>query len=191
MTWAASSNWSGFERWVMSPVWIMKAGLAGSAPTLTIASLSVTSASGFTGLTWKPMWLSEICANVNDWPVAVAASALPRRRNVFGTPPETVHRMPVPAQVMHSSTWRRVEPSSLPLLFDATEVLHELFANVVTFVEWRGGASEKFPDHFYFRMRRHMFCFVLPTSLQVETCHFRRGDIDLARLCTRDLNLGS
>jgi hypothetical protein len=65
--------------------------------------------------------------------------------------------MPVPAQVMHSSTWRRVEPSSLPLLFDATEVLHELFANAVTFVEWSGGASEKFPDHFYFRMRRHNF----------------------------------
>jgi hypothetical protein len=68
---------------------------------------------------------------------------------------------------MHSSTWRRVEPSSLPLLFDATEVLHELFANAVTFVEWSGGASGKFPDHFYFRMRRHIFCFVLPTSLQV------------------------
>jgi hypothetical protein len=81
------------------------------------------------------MWLSEICANVNDCAAAVAASALPSRLNDFGTPPETVHRMPVPAQVMHSSTWRRVEPSSLPLLFDATEALHELLANVVTFVD--------------------------------------------------------
>jgi hypothetical protein len=80
------------------------------------------------------MWLSEICANVNDCAAAVAASALPSRLNDFGTPPETVHRMPVPAQVMHSSTWRRVEPS-LPLLFDATEVLPKLFANVVTFVD--------------------------------------------------------
>jgi hypothetical protein len=128
---------------------------------------------------------------VNDCAAAVAASALPRRRNDFGTPPETVHRMPVPAQVMHSSTWRRVEPSSLPLLFDATEVLHELFANAVTFVEWSGGASGKFPDHFYFRMRRHIFCFVLPTSLQVETDHFRRGDIGLSRRFTRNLNLFS
>jgi len=58
--------------------------------------------------------------DLNDCAAAVAASALPRRLNDFGTPPETVHRMPVPAQVMHSSTWRRVEPSSLPLLFDAT-----------------------------------------------------------------------
>src|SRR5246127_4177977 len=99
------------------------------------------------------MWLSEICANMNDCAAAVAASALPRRLNDFGTPPETVHRMPVPAQVMHSSTWRRVEPSSLPLLFDATEVLHKLFANVVTFIDWSGGGILKFPDHFYFRMR--------------------------------------
>src|SRR4029077_10323520 len=137
----------------MSPVWIMKAGLVGSAPTLAMASLSVASASGVTGLTWKPMWLSEICANVNDGAAAVAASALPRRLNDFGMPPETVHRMPVPAQVMHSSTWRRVEPSLLPLLFDATEVLLKLFANVVALVDWTCGASRKFLDHFYFRMR--------------------------------------
>jgi hypothetical protein len=106
---------------------------------------------------------------VNDCAAAVAASALPRRLNDFGTPPETVHRMPVPAQVMHSSTWRRVEPSLLPLLFDATEVLPKLFANVVTFVDWSGGGSRKFPDHFYFRMRRHLCCFVLPTC-----CKWRR-----------------
>jgi hypothetical protein len=110
------------------------------------------------------MWLSEICANVNDCAAAVAASALPRRLNDFGTPPETVHKMPVPAQVMHSSTWRRVEPSSLPLLFDATEVLPKLFTNVVTFIDWSGGGILKFPDHFYFRMRRHLCCFLLPTS---------------------------
>src|ERR1700752_3748888 len=127
MAWAASSNWSGFERWVMSPVWSMKAGLVGSAPALAIASLRVASASGFTGLTWKPMWLSEICANVNDCAAAVAASALPRRLNDFGMPPETVHRMPVPAQVMHSSTWRRVEPLSLSSFVDAIDILHYVF----------------------------------------------------------------
>jgi hypothetical protein len=92
---------------------------------------------------------------------------------------------------MHSSTWRRVEPSSLPPLFDATEVLPELFANVVTFVEGSGGGSSKFPDHFYFRMIRHLCCFVLPTSLQMETDNFRRSDIGLSRTCARNLNLGS
>jgi hypothetical protein len=54
---------------------------------------------------------------------------------------------------MHSSTWRRVEPSLLPLLFDATEALPKLLANVVTFVDWSAGDDQKFPDHFYFRMR--------------------------------------
>src|SRR4029077_11109627 len=101
------------------------------------------------------MWLSEICANVNDCAVAVAASALPRRLNDFGTPPETVHRMPVPAQVMHSSTWRRDEPSLLPFLFDATEILPKVFASAVALIDWTRGGSRKFPDHFYFRMR---FC---------------------------------
>src|SRR5580698_8535680 len=91
----------------------MNAGLVVSAPTFAMASLRVPSASGFTGFTLKPMWLSEICTNVNGFVAAVAASALPIRLSDFGTPPETVHRMPVPAQVMHSKTWRRVEPSSL------------------------------------------------------------------------------
>jgi hypothetical protein len=71
---------------------------------------------------------------------------------------------------MHSNTWRRVEPSSLPLLFDATEVLPKLFANAVTFADWSGGGSRKFPDHFYFRMRRHLCCFVA----DVVRCKWRR-----------------
>ena len=41
MSWSASSNSSAFERWLMSPVWIMKAGCAGSALILAIASRSV------------------------------------------------------------------------------------------------------------------------------------------------------
>ena len=47
----------------MSPVWIMKAGLAGSALTLPIASSSVPSAFGLAGLS-KPTWLSLICRKV-------------------------------------------------------------------------------------------------------------------------------
>src|SRR5437588_736308 len=52
------------------------------------------------------MWLSLICRNVK--PVASAAWASPSRLNDFGTPPESVHNMPVPAQIMHSSAPRRL-----------------------------------------------------------------------------------
>jgi hypothetical protein len=64
--------------------------------------------------------------------------------------------MPVPAQVMHSSTWRRVEPSSLPLLFDATEVLHKLFANVVIrrMERWR---QRKIPGSLLFQNETSYF----------------------------------
>ena len=47
----------------MSPVWIMKAGLAGTALILAMASRSVPSASGLAGLL-KPIWLSLICRKV-------------------------------------------------------------------------------------------------------------------------------
>jgi hypothetical protein len=40
----------GFERWVISPVWIMRAGLAGSPLTLPIASFKVPRGSGLAGL---------------------------------------------------------------------------------------------------------------------------------------------
>jgi hypothetical protein len=100
MTCAALSNWAGADRWVMSPVWSMNAGLLGSAFTLAMASCSVPSAFGFAALS-KPTWLSEICRNVNEF-AAVAASARPSRLKDFGTPPETVQRTPVPAQSMHS-----------------------------------------------------------------------------------------
>ena len=45
--------------WVMSPVWIMKAGLPGIARILSIAASSVARASGLAGFE-KPIWLSEI-----------------------------------------------------------------------------------------------------------------------------------
>ncbi len=51
----------------MSPVWIMKAGLPGSATTLSIASCKVPSAFGLAGLS-NPMWLSEICRKLKSPP---------------------------------------------------------------------------------------------------------------------------
>ena len=74
-----------------------------------IASSSVPSALGLAGLS-KPTWLSLICRKV--MPVGSAAIAEPTRPSERGTPPETVQRMPVPVQVMHSSTLRRVRPVS-------------------------------------------------------------------------------
>ena len=72
--WSASSNSFSFERWLMSPVWIMNAGFCGNALTLVMASSSVPSAFGLAGLS-KPTWLSLICRNVKplDWGSAAAA----------------------------------------------------------------------------------------------------------------------
>ena len=106
---SASSNSFGFDRWVMSPVWIMNLGLVGSAFTLAIASSSVPAALGLAGLS-KPMWLSLICRKVR--PPAACACASPMMPSERGTPPPIVHRTPAPAQVMHLSTWRREAPSS-------------------------------------------------------------------------------
>ena len=58
----------------MSPVWIMKAGFAGSALILSIASSSVPIALGLAGLS-KPTWLSLICRKVS--PLGSAAGGLP------------------------------------------------------------------------------------------------------------------
>ena len=63
MTRSASSNCVGLERWVMSPVWMMKAGRTGRALTLAIASSSVPLALGLAGLS-KPIWLSLSWRNV-------------------------------------------------------------------------------------------------------------------------------
>ena len=110
---SASSNSETFERWVMSPVWIMNEGFAGSALILLIASSSVPSALGLAGLS-KPTWLSLICRKVSA--LAACGMASPTRPSERGTPPVTVHRTPVPAQVMHSSTLRRLKPSPSRLM---------------------------------------------------------------------------
>src|ERR1700760_2523345 len=104
MRWA-SSNSETFDRCEMSPVWIMKDGLTGIALILPIASSSVPSAFGLAGLS-KPTWLSLICRNF--MPPDSAASAEPTSPSERGTPPEIVQSTPVPAQVMHSSTRRRL-----------------------------------------------------------------------------------
>ena len=109
MIFSASSNSDTFDRCVMSPVWIMKAGLAGSALTRPIASSSVPLALGLAGLS-KPIWLSLICRKVK--PLVSAASASSMMPSEAGTPPATVQSTPVPAQVMHSSTLRRLGPWS-------------------------------------------------------------------------------
>src|SRR5258707_1036911 len=91
----------------------MKEGLADSALILPIASPSVPIALGLAGLS-KPTWLSLICRKVSLLGSAASApSMIPSER---GTPPEIVHSTPVPAQVMHSSTFRRLRPPS-PLIF--------------------------------------------------------------------------
>ena len=93
----------------MSPVWIMKDGFAGIALILLTASSSVPSALGLAGLS-KPTWLSLICMKV--MPPASAACAEPTSPSERGTPPVMVQSTPVPAQVMHSSTRRRLPRSS-------------------------------------------------------------------------------
>jgi hypothetical protein len=98
-----------FERWLMSPVWIMKEGFAGKAFTLAIASVSVPLALGLAGLS-KPMWLSLSWRKLKALDSSALAS--PIRPVERGMPPASVHKMPVPAQVMHSRTLRRVAPSS-------------------------------------------------------------------------------
>src|SRR6266853_547210 len=86
----------------------MNAGFCGSAPILTIASSRVARTLGLAGLL-KPMWLSEIWRNVN--PLAAAfASEIPSIDD-RGTPPDTVHNTPVPAQSMHSKAPRLLTPS--------------------------------------------------------------------------------
>src|SRR5262245_43988494 len=88
----------------------MKAGLTVSALTFPIASSSVLSTFGLAGLS-KPTWLSLICRKVSG--VAACALASPTMPSERGTPPAIVHSTPVPAQVMHSSTLRRLIPAPL------------------------------------------------------------------------------
>src|SRR5579872_591154 len=104
---SASSNWSAFAVWLMSPVWIRNAALSCIAATLSIAALRVARASGLAGLA-KPMWLSEIWTKEKP---PVPAFASPMRRE-DGTPPATVQTTPVPAHSMHLRVCRRSSPAS-------------------------------------------------------------------------------
>src|SRR5690349_4147558 len=90
----------------------MKAGCVLSSLTLPMASRSEPSASGLAGLL-KPIWLSLICAKVKAEPSAASTSS--SRPKDFGTPPDTVHKTPVPAQIMHSRAPRR--STSRPPIF--------------------------------------------------------------------------
>jgi hypothetical protein len=90
-------------------VWIMKDGFTGIAFTRAMASSSVPMALGLAGLS-KPTWLSLICRKVR--PVVSAATAESTRPRECGTPPEMLQSTPVPAQVMHSSTFRRLSLGS-------------------------------------------------------------------------------
>ena len=107
MTCVASSNCCAVAAWLMSPVWIMNAGLPGIATILSIALSSVARASGLAGFE-KPIWLSDICTNEKP-PSAAFASPMSRDD---GTPPATVQTTPVPAHNMHFRVCRRSRPPS-------------------------------------------------------------------------------
>ena len=64
---------------------------------------------GLAGLL-KPIWLSLICRKVKS--ADSAAKASPSRPKDFGTPPDSVHNTPVPAQIIHSSAPLRLTPAS-------------------------------------------------------------------------------
>src|SRR5689334_13293228 len=97
----------------------MKAGRDFTAFTLPMASRSVPSASGLAGLL-KPIWLSLICRKLK--PAGTAASASPSNPRDFGTPPESVHKTPVPAHTMHVSAPLRLRPDGLSSASDASVV---------------------------------------------------------------------
>src|SRR5215472_3188387 len=86
----------------------MKEGFAGSDLTLAMASSRVPITLGLAGLS-NPTWLSLICRKVSL--LGGAASAPSMIPSESGTPPEIVHSTPVPAQVMHSNTFRRLTPA--------------------------------------------------------------------------------
>jgi hypothetical protein len=61
-----------------------------------------------------------------------------------GTPPEIVHSTPVPAQVMHSNTFRRLTPAFRSLFVELLiVVLRDLSACLLV----TGPTRDLFPDH--------------------------------------------
>src|SRR6476619_2096792 len=114
----------------------MKAGCVLRSLTLPIASRGVPSASGLAGLL-KPIWLSLICAKVKA--EASAASASPIRPKDFGTPPDSVHKTPVPAQIMHARAPRR--STSGPPIFRLVPSLIIVFLHVAFWFSLRATPS--------------------------------------------------
>src|SRR5262245_1587418 len=110
----------------------MKEGFAGSDLTLAMASSSVPITLGLAGLS-NPTWLSLICRKVSL--LGGAASAPSMIPSESGTPPEIVHSTPVPAQVMHSNTFRRLTPA-----------LRSLFAESLMVVLRTRWVNERRPD---------------------------------------------
>ena len=115
--------------------------MQGSDLTFAMASSSVPITLGLAGLS-KPMWLSLICKKVSL--LAWAASAPSMIPSESGTPPEIVHSTPVPAQVMHSNTFRRLTPAFLSLFVESLiVVLRDSSACLVV----TGPTRDLFPDH--------------------------------------------
>src|SRR6516164_5308277 len=119
----------------------MKEGFAGSDLTFAMASSSVPITLGLAGLS-KPMWLSLICRKVSllGW-AASAPSMIPSE---CGTPPEIVHSTPVPAQVMHSNTFRRLIPAFRSLFVASLMVVLRDWSACLLVTGLR---RDLFPDH--------------------------------------------
>lgn len=102
---AASSNYDGLDRCVMSPVWIMNDGFAGIVAMRPITSSNVPLVFGLTGSA-KPMWLPLIRRKLR--PPNSCAIASSTKPSECSAPPVIVHSTPMPAQVMHFSSLRRL-----------------------------------------------------------------------------------
>src|SRR6516162_2471115 len=106
-----------------------------------MASSSVPITLGLAGLS-KPMWLSLICRKVSL--LAGAASAPSMIPSESGTPPEIVHSTPVPAQVMHSNTFRRLTPAFRSLFVESLMVV---LRDSLACLKLTGLTRDLFPDH--------------------------------------------
>src|SRR5215467_11999641 len=119
----------------------MKEGFAASDLTFAMASSSVPITLGLAGLS-NPTWLSLICRKVSLLgPAASAPSMIPSES---GTPPEIVHSTPVPAQVMHSNTFRRLTPAFRSLFVESLMVV---LRDSSAFLVGTGPRRDLFPDH--------------------------------------------
>ncbi|CAI8695866.1 Phosphate transporter (modular protein) [Burkholderia sp. IT-111MI5] len=104
----ARSNSSGLDRCVMSPVWMVSAGIAGIPLTSSIVCRSVADTSGLASLL-KPMCVSLICTNSGRPASAGRASPVcaSARSNGVRMPPDSVNSVPRPPKAMHCRALRR------------------------------------------------------------------------------------